>query len=66
MKTLSTWAGERLWRMPIEKTYRKHLDSMIADMKNWSPKGGGAITAALFLQEFVDTEKVRGRISGIV
>ena len=44
--------------MPIEASYRKHLDSMIADLKNWSAKPGGGITAALFLQEFVSTDKV--------
>ncbi len=44
--------------MPIEPSYRRHLDSMIADMKNWSAKPGGGITAALFLQEFVSTDKV--------
>ena len=51
-------AGEQLWRMPIEPSYRRHLDSMIADLKNWSAKPGGGITAALFLQEFVSTDKV--------
>ena len=44
--------------MPIEPSYRKHLDSMIADLKNWSAKPGGGITAALFLQEFISTDKV--------
>ena len=45
--------------MPLEPSYRKHLDSMIADMKNWSAKPGGGITAALFLQEFISTDKAR-------
>ena len=44
--------------MPIEPSYRRHLDSMIADLKNWSAKPGGGITAALFLQEFISTDKV--------
>ena len=48
-----------MWRMPLEASYRKHLDSMIADIKNWSAKPGGGITAALFLQEFVTTDKAR-------
>ncbi len=46
--------GERLWRMPLPKEYKKLLKSKVADIKNIS--GGswaGASTAALFLQEFV-------------
>jgi len=46
-------AGELLWRMPLPARYRKMLDSPIADMKNIGGPYGGAITAALFLQEFV-------------
>jgi leucyl aminopeptidase len=46
-------AGELLWRMPLPGRYRKLLDSPIADMKNIGGPYGGAITAALFLQEFV-------------
>jgi leucyl aminopeptidase len=48
-------AGESMWPMPLPKEYRKMLDSEIADMKNISHGGyGGALTAGLFLQEFVD------------
>ena len=48
-------AGEPMWPMPLPKEYRKMLDSEVADMKNISHGGyGGAITAGLFLQEFVD------------
>jgi len=48
-------AGEKMWPLPLPKEYRKMLDSEIADMKNISHGGyGGAITAGLFLQEFVD------------
>ncbi|MCX4245631.1 leucyl aminopeptidase family protein [Paraliomyxa miuraensis] len=43
-----------LWRMPLHRDYRRHLDSKIADINNIANVGfGGAITAALFLQEFV-------------
>lgn len=43
-----------LWRMPLHRDYRRHLDSRVADINNISNIGhGGAITAALFLQEFV-------------
>jgi leucyl aminopeptidase len=48
-------AGESMWPLPLPKEYRKLLDSEIADMKNISGGGyGGALTAGLFLQEFVD------------
>ncbi|HEX8002266.1 MAG TPA: leucyl aminopeptidase [Mycobacteriales bacterium] len=48
-------AGERFWRMPLVEDYRRDLDSPIADLKNIGGKfGGGSITAALFLREFVD------------
>jgi leucyl aminopeptidase len=44
-----------LWRMPLFAAYRRHLDSRVADLCNIASVGqGGAITAALFLQEFVD------------
>lgn len=43
---------EHYWRMPLFSGYRKHLDSKFADFKNCSNKAG-AITAALFLKEFV-------------
>ena len=40
--------------MPLEKKYRKQLDSDIADISNLGGKYAGATTAALFLNEFVD------------
>ncbi|MGZ4676842.1 MAG: leucyl aminopeptidase, partial [Acidimicrobiia bacterium] len=47
-------AGESVWPLPLPKEYRKLLDSEIADMKNISGGSyGGALTAGLFLQEFV-------------
>lgn len=46
--------GEKLWRMPMEESYMEQLDSSIADMKNTGTRMGGAITAALFLKEYVD------------
>ncbi|MDJ0923478.1 MAG: leucyl aminopeptidase [Acidimicrobiia bacterium] len=47
-------AGEKVWRLPVEKDYRSKLDSPIADVKNIGDRYGGAITAALFLAEFTD------------
>lgn len=45
---------EGLWRMPLPEAYNKQIDSMIADMKNTGGRPGGSITAALFLQRFVN------------
>jgi leucyl aminopeptidase len=47
-------AGENLWQLPLVKEYREALKSSVADMKNVAGPHGGAITAALILQEFVD------------
>ncbi len=45
---------ERCWRMPLPEDYRELIKSEIADIRNMSSsKWGGAITAALFLSEFV-------------
>ena len=46
--------GENLWRMPLPPQYDKMLDSMGADMKNIGGRAGGSITAALFIQKFVN------------
>src|SRR5579864_6987504 len=40
--------------MPLPAAYDKNIDSMIADMKNVGPRPGGSITAALFIQRFVN------------
>lgn len=48
-------SADPLWRMPLFQKYRRHLKSTIADVNNISStRFGGAITAALFLQHFVD------------
>jgi leucyl aminopeptidase len=46
--------GERVWRMPLGPEYDKQIDSQFADMKNTGSRHGGSITAAQFLQRFVD------------
>jgi leucyl aminopeptidase len=46
-------AGEKFWRMPMEDKYFDGLKSGVADMKNTGPRAGGAITAALFLKQFI-------------
>ncbi|MBI4462636.1 MAG: leucyl aminopeptidase [Acidobacteria bacterium] len=59
-------AGEKFWPMPLEEDYREAIKSDIADIRNTgSGRGGGAITAAMFLQEFVeDTPWVHLDIAG--
>lgn len=44
--------SDKLWQLPLEREYRPALDSYVADMKNVGGEAG-AITAALFLEEFV-------------
>ena len=44
---------ESLWQLPLERRYRRELDSPVADLKNIGGANAGAITAALFLEEFV-------------
>jgi len=46
--------GEKVWRMPLGPEYDKQIDSQFADMKNTGGRHGGSITAAQFLQRFVD------------
>jgi leucyl aminopeptidase len=47
-------AGEPTWRLPLPPEYHKELESDVADLKNVGDRYGGALTAGLFLQEFVD------------
>jgi leucyl aminopeptidase len=46
-------SGEMFWRMPLESQLMELLKSEVADIKNLGERYGGAITAALFLKEFV-------------
>jgi leucyl aminopeptidase len=45
--------GESFWRLPLNPELKDQLKSSIADLKHTGTRYGGAITAALFLQEFV-------------
>ncbi|MBP2276343.1 MULTISPECIES: leucyl aminopeptidase [Sphingomonas] len=47
-------SGDLLWRFPLSDAYNKLIDSPIADMKNVGPRGAGSITAAQFIQRFVE------------
>jgi leucyl aminopeptidase len=46
--------GERLWELPEWDEYKEYIKSEWADMKNSGGRWGGAISAAMFLKEFVD------------
>lgn len=46
--------GDPLWRLPLSAAYDKLIDSPIADIKNVGPREGGSITAAQFIQRFVN------------
>ena len=51
--------GDPVWRLPIWRSYRPQLDGRSAELTNW-PKSqlGGAVTAALYLSEFVRNSRV--------
>jgi leucyl aminopeptidase len=46
--------GEPVWELPLWQDYHPHIESKVADIQNVGKRWGGAITAALFLEEFVD------------
>jgi leucyl aminopeptidase len=46
-------AGEEMWHLPLPERLMDQLKSEIADMKNTGERWGGALTAGLFLKEFV-------------
>ncbi|MEZ5314593.1 MAG: leucyl aminopeptidase [Chlamydiales bacterium] len=50
----SSRTSEILWRMPLFKPYKEQLKSDIADINNIGGRSAGSITAALFLEEFVN------------
>lgn len=47
-------SGDKVWRMPLGEPFDRLIDSPIADMKNVGPREGGSITAAQFIQRFVE------------
>ena len=57
IKAAAFTAGEKVWELPLEKEYKDLNKSEVADVANIpNTRYGGAITAALFLEEFVDTK----------
>jgi len=53
LETAGKLAGEPLWRLPLNKHYKKQIESKVADIKNIGGKAGGSITAAAYLSNFV-------------
>jgi leucyl aminopeptidase len=47
-------SSDKLWRMPLGEPFDRLIDSPIADMKNVGPREGGSITAAQFIQRFIE------------
>ena len=59
-------SGEKMWRLPIEDDYREMIKSNIADIVNSGGRWGGAVTAAMFLKEFVgETPWIHLDIAGV-
>ncbi len=59
-------SGEKMWRLPVEDEYRDLIKSSIADIVNSGGRWGGAVTAAMFLKEFVgDTPWIHLDIAGV-
>jgi leucyl aminopeptidase len=60
-----TAVGEPIWQLPLWGDYKQLIESKVADVKNVGKRYGGAITASLFLAEFVgDTPWVHLDIAG--
>ena len=60
-------SGEKLWKMPFEESYFESMKSPIADMKNVGARTGGAISAAIFLKQYVkDTTWAHMDVAGPV
>lgn len=57
MDMASKKSNEKLWRMPLDKAYRKEMDGTISDLKNLGGRYGGACTAAGFLQNFIEDDR---------
>ncbi len=54
VKNASELAGEPVWQLPSNDEYRDLIKGTVGDLKNTGGRGGGTITAGLFLEEFVN------------
>ena len=53
VKKAAETSGEKVWELPMDEELRPQIQSSIADIKNAGSRWGGAITAAMFLENFV-------------
>ena len=66
LERAATAAGERLWRLPMDREYDELIKSTIADIKNTGTGGAGSIVAAKFIERFVgDTPWAHLDIAGV-
>ncbi len=49
--------GEKVWRMPLWDLYDEQIKSDVADVNNTGGRGAGSVTAAKFLEKFIDGHK---------
>ncbi|MCG8684330.1 MAG: leucyl aminopeptidase [Desulfobacterales bacterium] len=54
LESAGSCSGEPVWRLPLDKNYKKQIESKVADIKNIGGRPGGTITAAAYLSNFVD------------
>jgi leucyl aminopeptidase len=50
-------SGEDMWRLPLPKPLLRMLDSKVADLRNTGERYGGALTAGLFLEQFIEGKR---------
>ena len=54
LEAAGSTSGEPVWRLPLDKNFKKQIESKVADIKNTGGRPGGTITAAAYLSNFVD------------
>jgi leucyl aminopeptidase len=54
VRAAASRSDEQVWELPLVRSYRAQLDSTVADLTNLGGPYAGALTAGLFLEEFVD------------
>jgi leucyl aminopeptidase len=53
MKLICEKTNEKIWELPLDPEFNEQIKSKVADIKNIGGRPGGAITAAVFLSNFV-------------
>ncbi len=56
IRAAAATAGEKMWTLPLDEEYKELLKSAFADLANIGGRYGGAVTAAKFLEEFVEAK----------